>query len=171
MLDQGVLGFGQNIHQRILVQFIEGGDDRQPADEFGDQTEFQKVLGLYVAQDLAGLAFVRGAHVGAKTDGRALAAGRDDLVQTGESAAADEQDVGRVHLQELLLGMFAPPLRRHAGHRALHDLEQGLLHALARDVPGDGGVVGFARDLVHLVDVDDAPLGAFNIIIGRLKQF
>jgi hypothetical protein len=41
---------------------------------------------------------------------------------------------------------------------AFHDLEQRLLHALARHVAGDRGIVGLAADLVDLVDIDDAAL-------------
>ena len=80
------------------------------------------------------------------------------FLQAVERAAADEQDVGRVDLQEILVRVLAPALRRHAGHRAFDHLEQRLLHALARHVAGDRRVVGLARDLVDLVDVDDAAL-------------
>ena len=38
----------------------------------------------------------------------------DDLVEPGERAAADEQDVRRVDREELLVRMLAPALRRHA---------------------------------------------------------
>jgi hypothetical protein len=95
------------------------------------------------------------------------AAVADDLFQAGEGAAADEQDVGGVDLQEFLLRMLAPALRRHRGHGAFHDLQQRLLHALARHVAGDRGVVGLAADLVDLVDVDDAALRALDVVVGR----
>ena len=72
-----------------------------------------------------------------------------------ESAAAYEQDVGGVDLQELLLRVLAPALRWHRSDGAFYDLEQRLLHALARDVAGDREVVGLAADLVDLVDLDD----------------
>ena len=88
----------------------------------------------------------------------------------GERAAADEQDVGRVDLQEILVRVLAPALRRHAGHGAFDQLEQRLLHALARHVAGDRGVVGLARDLVDLVDVDDAALGALDFVVAALQQ-
>jgi hypothetical protein len=84
--------------------------------------------------------------------------------EADERAAADEQDVRRVDLQELLLRVLAAALGRHVGDRALEDLQQGLLHALARDVAGDGGVVALARDLVDLVDVDDAALRALDVV-------
>ena len=67
-------------------------------------------------------------------------------------------------------GMLAPALGRHGGDGAFHDLQERLLHALARDVPGDRGVVGLAGDLVDLVDVDDAALRPLDIVVGGLEQ-
>ena len=75
-----------------------------------------------------------------------------------------------VDLQELLLRVLAAALGRHVGDRALDDLEQRLLHALAGDVAGDRRVVALARDLVDLVDVDDAALGPLDVVVGVLQQ-
>jgi hypothetical protein len=44
------------------------------------------------------------------------------------------------------------------------------LDALARDVARDRGVLGLARDLVDLVDVDDPGLGLLHVVVGRLDQ-
>ena len=106
----------------------------------------------------------------AEADARAFAAGGDDLLEAGERAAADEEDVGRVDLQEFLLRMLAAALRRHGGDGAFHDLEQRLLHALARDVAGDRGIVRLAGDLVDFVDVDDAALRLLDVVVGGLQQ-
>ncbi len=95
----------------------------------------------------------------------------DDLLEPREGAAADEKYVGGIHLQEFLLRMLAAALRRHGGDRAFHDLQQRLLHALARHVAGDRGIVGFAADLVDFVDIDDAALRALDIVVGGLQQF
>ena len=97
-------------------------------------------------------------------------AGLDDLVETGERATADEQHVGGVDLDELLVRVLAAALRRHVRHRALEHLQQRLLHALAGDVPGDRRVLRLAGDLVDLVDVDDAGLGALDVVVGGLDQ-
>ena len=43
----------------------------------------------------------------------------DDLVEADERAAADEQDVGRVDLQELLLRVLAAALGRHVARSCL----------------------------------------------------
>ncbi len=72
--------------------------------------------------------------------------------------------------RKFLLGMLAAPLRRNVRDRALDDLEEGLLDALARDVTGDARVVALAADLVDLVDVDDAALRALHVVIGVLEQ-
>ncbi len=109
-------------------------------------------------------------HRCTEADRGLLAAGGDDLVEAGKGAAADEQDVRRVDLQEFLLRMLAAALRRHRGNRAFHDLQKRLLNALARNVAGDRRVVGLAGDLVDFVDVDDAALGALDIVVGSLQQ-
>jgi hypothetical protein len=96
--------------------------------------------------------------------------GLDDLLETGERAADDEQDVRRVDLDELLVRVLAAALRRHRGRRALEDLQQRLLHALAGHVAGDRRVLALAGDLVDLVDVDDAGLGLLDVEVGGLDE-
>ena len=66
--------------------------------------------------------------------------------------------------------MLAAALRRHGGNGAFHDLQQCLLHALARHVAGDRRIVRLARDLVDFVDIDDAALRPLDIVVGRLQQ-
>ena len=92
------------------------------------------------------------------------------LSRFANAPAADEQHVGRVDRQELLVGVLAPALRRHRRLRALEDLQQRLLDALAGDVPRDRRVVGLAGDLVDLVDVDDPRFGLLDVVVGRLDQ-
>src|SRR5712692_9495470 len=45
-----------------------------------------------------------------------------------------------------------------------------LLHALARNVPGDRRVIRLPRDLVDLVDVDDAALRLVDVVVAVLQQ-
>lgn len=66
--------------------------------------------------------------------------------------------------------MFASALRRHAGDGAFNQLEQRLLHAFAGHVTGNRRVLGLARDLVNFVDVNDAALGFFDVVITLLQQ-
>ena len=67
-------------------------------------------------------------------------------------------------------GCLRPPCGGTLAIVPFEDFEQGLLHALAGDVAGDGGVLALARDLVDLVDVDDAALGALDVVVGVLEQ-
>src|SRR5207302_1453779 len=94
----------------------------------------------------------------------------DDLLEAVECAATDEENVRGVDLYEVLVRMLAPTLRRNVRHRALQNLEQRLLDTLAADVARDRRVVRLARDLVDLVYVDDAALGARDVEIRRLDQ-
>jgi len=66
--------------------------------------------------------------------------------------------------------MLAPALRRDIGHGSLKDLQEGLLDALAGDVPRDGWIFGLARDLVDLVDVNDPSLCPLHIVVCDLQQ-
>ena len=94
----------------------------------------------------------------------------DLLVEADEGAAADEQDVGRVDLEELLVRMLAPALRRNVGDRAFEDLQQRLLDAFTRHVAGDRRVFVLAADLVDFVDVDDPLLALLDVAAGGLQQ-
>ena len=60
-------------------------------------------------------------------------------------------------------GCLRPPCGGTDGLGALEDLEERLLHALARHVARDREVLGLAGHLVDLVDVDDADLGASDV--------
>ncbi len=68
------------------------------------------------------------------------------------------------------MGVLAPALRRDVGNRALEDLQQRLLHSLTTHIASDRRVVALARDLVDLVDIDDAALGAGDIEIRGLDE-
>ena len=116
LLDQRVLRLDQDLDQRRLVELVERRHDRQPADELGNQAELDQVLGLG-ARAAAIVMFLRSSGTrdfGAEADAGLRRALADDLLQPVERAAADEQDVGRVDLDELLVRMLAPALRRNA---------------------------------------------------------
>ena len=66
--------------------------------------------------------------------------------------------------------MLAAAGGRNACHRALKNLKQRLLNALARNVAGNRKVLGLAGDLIDLVHVDNANLRALNIAIGSVDE-
>ena len=67
-------------------------------------------------------------------------------------------------------GCLRPPCGGTRRDRALDQLQQRLLHAFARHVARDRRVVGLARDLVDLVDVDDAALRLLDVVVALLQQ-
>ena len=67
-------------------------------------------------------------------------------------------------------GCLRPPCGGTEAIGALDQLQQRLLHALAGYVAGNRGVVALARDLVDLVDVDDAGLRLFDVVVALLQQ-
>src|SRR5690554_3265020 len=66
--------------------------------------------------------------------------------------------------------MLAPTLRRYRSCGALDQFQQRLLHTLARNITGNRRVIRLARDLVDLIDIDDAPLGLLHIVIALQQQ-
>ena len=66
--------------------------------------------------------------------------------------------------------MLAATLRWNRGDRAFDQLQQCLLHAFAGNVPGNRRVVGLAGNLVDFIDVDNAHLGFFHIVVALLQQ-
>ena len=99
---------------------------------------------------------MRPADLGPEADPLPAQPALHDPVQAGERTTANEKDVGRVDLDELLMRVLAATLRGHGRRRPFQDFEQGLLDAFTRDVPSDRRVLALAGDLVDLVDVDDA---------------
>src|SRR5882672_2782360 len=171
LLDERVLRLRQDLDQSLLVEFLEGRHHRQPADELRNKPILDVVFRLDGLEDLADvLRALQAPHVGREADSALLGTAADDLFQAVERPAADEQDVGGVHLHEVLVGMLAPALRRHRGDGPFDQLQQRLLHAFARHVPRDRGVVGLAGNLVDLVDVDDAALGLVDVVVAVLQQ-
>src|SRR5204863_9775067 len=94
----------------------------------------------------------------------------DDGLDALECAPADEEDISGIDLNEVLMRMLASTLRRHVGDAALNDLQERLLHAFAGNVAGDRRIGALAGDVVDLVDVDDAPLGAADVVVGSLNE-
>ncbi len=66
--------------------------------------------------------------------------------------------------------VLAPTLGWHRRRGPLEDLQQRLLHAFTGHVAGDRRVLGLARDLVDLVDVDDPGLGLLDVVVGVLDE-
>ena len=68
---------------------------------------------LDLTQELAVVLLASGSDLGAKAHALAVKTAFNDLFKTFKCAAADEEDVVRVDLNELLMRMLAPALRRN----------------------------------------------------------
>src|SRR5262249_6797730 len=66
--------------------------------------------------------------------------------------------------------MFSTTLWWHITNCAFKYFKQGLLHPLTGYVASNGNVFSLARDLVDFVDINDAALSAFDIVVGILQQ-
>ena len=170
LLDQGVLRLGQDADHGVEVQRPQRRDDRQPADQLGNHAELEDVVAGDLLQQIAQFQLIVADALLGEADGAFAQPAADDVVEPDERAAADEQDVARVHLDVLLLGMLAAALRRNVGDRAFEHFQQGLLHALARHVAGDRDVLAGLADLVDLVDVEHAALGGLDVEVGGVQQ-
>src|SRR5262249_5098664 len=109
-------------------------------------------------------------RIAAEADGPAADAASDNVIEADEGAAAKKQDVARIHLNVLLLGVFAAALRRDVADGPFQHLQQSLLDAFAGHVASDADVLGGLVDLVDLVDVNDAALSGLDVEIRGVKQ-
>src|SRR5690606_23712944 len=131
---------------RRLVERGEAHDHRQAANELRDEAEFEQVVVRDVGQELVLVLVALIAAGGVEAEANVVAgeAALDDLVEAFEGATADEEDVLRVNLQEVLVRMLAAALRGHVRNAAFDDLEQRLLDAFAGDIARDRRVVSLA---------------------------
>ena len=112
LLDQGILRLCQDLNQSVLRSVRPAS--RPPAagpHQFRDQTELDEVFRLDLAEHFADLALRF--RLDRRAEPRCLTSLSGfglTFLEAIESAAADEQDVGRVDLQEILVRMpCAPP--------------------------------------------------------------
>ncbi len=146
---------------------------RETADKLGDESETQQVLRLDALEDFLPVDDGGGRRAlfhRAKAHHVLAQAALDDALQADEGAAADKQDVAGVHADVFLLGVLAAALRGHVAEGALENLEQGLLDPFPGHVPRDRDVLRLARDLVNLININNAPLRALDVVIRVLEQ-
>ena len=77
---------------------------------------------LDLGKDLPHVPLGAAFDLGAKAHGLLVGALFDDLIQTVEGAAADEEDVAGVHVDKLLVGVLPSALGRDVGNGALQQL-------------------------------------------------
>ena len=170
LLHQSIFGLSEDLHHLIPVQRLQRSDDGHTAHQLGDDAELQQVLRLDLLHELAYVALLLALDLSAKAQRALIQAALDDLIDAVKGTAADEQNVLGIDLDKFLVGVLPAALRRHIGHGTLQDLQQRLLDTLAGHVAGDGGVLALTGDLIHLINIDDAPLGQLDVVVSGLDQ-
>src|SRR5580704_9110038 len=102
LLDDGILGTGQDFDQREFVKVFQHTHNRQASDEFRDQAKLDQVFRLDFAQQLK-VALARNRHIFLFRLFAAAEAQRflshtpsDDLFQPNKRSSANKEDVGGV---------------------------------------------------------------------------
>src|SRR5690242_16816548 len=119
LLDERVARLGEDRDEVLARELVDGGHDGQATDELGDQAVLDQVLGQAVLEYLARVAFLAGLDRRGEANAVVPDASLDHLVEMRERPTANEQDVGRVDREELLMRVLAPSLWGHRGMGAL----------------------------------------------------
>ena len=85
----------------------------------GISPNFSKIFRLHLPEQLAKLEVLLRLDLRAEAERLLTDAALHDLLETDEGAAADEENVRGVDLEEILLRVLAAALRRDVGDRTL----------------------------------------------------
>ncbi len=151
-------------------QRIERTDHRQASDEFGNHSKGEQVFRFHMADGLLSQCFLHFERRAAKAHHFLADAFLNDFVESDECATANEKNFLGIDLDIFLMRMFAAALRWNVAHAAFQNFQERLLHSFAGNIACDAHVIGLAADLVDLVNVNDADLRSFHVVIGILKQ-
>ena len=179
-MNQTALALAQHVEQIVRIETVTGDAHRKASDELRLQPVGDEVGGGELRQQFvrveAGFefrvsGFFRNPDFGFRICRRQPAP--DDFGDAGECPAHDEENVPRVdrfrlgrsaaaHRGHRALQLARHVVRRHHRHVAvLHQLEEIRLHAASGDIAPRARLA--RRQLVHLVEIDDAVLRALHI--------
>src|SRR3990170_2444225 len=132
--DEGVARLGEDRAQGAEVQRLDRGNHGQATNELRDHAVVHQVIRVDQSKDLGigELTVIRLRRRSWEPESAASPGPLGDNVgQAVEGPSADEEDVGGVDLDELLLRMFAAALWRDIHGGAFDDLQERLLDTLA----------------------------------------
>src|SRR5690606_18013931 len=167
------LGRSQDAEEVLGRERIERAANRETSDELGLEAEVDEVFRRHFREEPTRLELILSLSA-LEADAPIAEAARDDLRQPGERAADDEEDVPRVdraarraplpHLEEILELRSDVERASQRDLGVLHELQKRHLHAAAARIASTGRVLR-GRDLVDLVEEDDAVLGKERVSI------
>ena len=169
MFDQGISWLFQDTNQVINRQLLKSSKNRQASNQLRDNTKF---LNIFCDDFLHVRAvFVNRFIILTKSDDFFTQTLFDNFFNAIKSTTHDEENIFGIHLNHLLLRMFASTLRRHASNSSFDNLEKGLLHAFTRNITCDRHVLTLLSNLVNFIHVDNATLCALNVKVSSLQEF
>ena len=170
LLDQCVLGLGEDLHQGVFAQFGQSGNHGHPPDQFGMRPNLIRSSGSTSRNTSVRLRCALLFTAAPKPMPEASV--RCSITFSRPEKAPPQMNRMLVVsiCRKSWLGCLRPPCGGTLAMVPSISFQQGLLHTLARHVAGDGGVVGFAGNLVDFVDVDDAALGTLDLVVAALQQ-
>ena len=127
-------------------------------------------MGFHLRKKLTHIPLFPALNRGIEADSGTVRPGFDDLIQTIKGAAADKENIGRIHRNGLLLRMLSATLGRYGRNSPLQNLQQSLLNTFSGYIPGDGSILALSGDLIHLINVNNTPLGTLHIKVSCLQQ-
>ena len=99
------------------------GEDRKATDELGNHAVLAEVFWLDLTEDIFCVALGLAFDLGAEADALLADPLADDVLEPIECSANDEQHIGGVDLDELLVWVLASALRRNGRRCAFEDLQ------------------------------------------------
>ena len=166
LLDQRMLGCGENIHEFALTQCMCGGEHGKSRDEFGNQSEIQQITRFRDLKQITGCFFATVSNARTESDGRFGHTSFYDFLKTRKGTTRNEENICRIDRNEITSRILSSSFLRNVHDRTLKNLQQCLLYTLTRDVTRDAGRSALSRDLVDFIDVHDTSLCALDIEVG-----
>ena len=110
-LTTAIFGLGQDVDQRDLGPVPQGGvtTGKRP-DKFRNQTVFDEILRLNDFERFGNASLLFASNSGTETNARCLCAVFMTIFQSCKRTTTNKQNVGRVHLNEVLIGMLCDHL-------------------------------------------------------------
>ena len=179
LADETALGVLHDLEEIAGREHLADDPHGETSDELGLEAEVDEILGDGLARALGG--FFRSIFSRRDEADRPLTETPvHDLLESGESTADDEKNVARIDRLAGGLASVAAHLEhglhlrlhvlriahRHLGF--LHQLQQGRLHPASADIASSD--IRGTRDLVDLVEVNDAVLGELDVAIGLAHE-
>ena len=128
LLHDRALGSVRILIKASLSRRSSGNRDRKSSYQLRDQTIFHKILRKYLMEQDIHIILMLLCDLCIKSNGLSVKTGLNDLINSLKCSAADEQDIRRINLDQLLMRMLSSALRRYRCNSSLYDLKKRLLH-------------------------------------------